>query len=783
MFESASCSLKDFFSQPGAAFYVPFYQRPYSWDRENVRKLMDDLVGGASRLVSNTEELRFFGTFILLTETQPQRDVHFDRADLITRVRNVIDGQQRISTFAVLACLLVERMTAIQKELEPFIEQFPAIEALTDTLANRILDLTSFYSVEVRKTKAHPMHKPIVIRALDQTKQPRTDQWTLNGARDLYYRSDVAALLAQFIDTKVVPPATSNEKLSNNIEEMRDWIASVSDPHSSNCEYPDAVDLVTVAGGSGSMVVEGEIDLSSLAVAEEYVRDAAYGSVRLLALVYFLQHRSFVTLIECPNEALAFDMFQSLNATGTPLTAFEVFKPLVVNTLGDAYGTSASKSYVDEVEKVLEIEDSAAGKSRLTDQILAHAALPYDGTEISTRFSQQRDWLNHTYQACSTVEREEFLRWLANTADYVQQIIRPKRPSRGQTRFPLVDRLMTLGLSATEADTAALCVYFLRDAQHRMAHYLLAVFYARLVRAQGHSAAVSAAASDFSGACKAAAAFFALWAGSVRGFPDEVYRDLFRRHVPKTGAVKPHMAWSGGASSQTLAFVRDHFKAALIAAGVFDAASIAASRSKWVSKARANLGYSGRKMVCRWALFATAHDMTADTSSGNEGLVTPGRRGSASYLNCVAWFSEDFEVIEHVATRDKPSSIRYPSYFDESVYPGNYSVVDQIGNLTLWSRSANSSTYAEWPDKAFYYASLTSIQPAVTANLAAMATALGLSAIPPALSHLAAASKYQPHLAPLAFRGEKGLRWDSSFVSQRTERMCALTFDVLNAWL
>jgi len=42
--------------------------------------------------------------------------------------------------------------------------------------------------------------------------------------------------------------------------------------------------------------------------------------------------------IEPVSENWAFDMFQSLNATGTPLTALETFKPLVVSLVASNNG-------------------------------------------------------------------------------------------------------------------------------------------------------------------------------------------------------------------------------------------------------------------------------------------------------------------------------------------------------------------------------------------------------------------------------------------------------------
>jgi hypothetical protein len=157
---------------------------------------------------------------------------------------------------------------------------------------------------------------------------------------------------------------------------------------------------------------------------------------------------------------------------------------------------------------------------------------------------------------------------------------------------------------------------------------------------------------------------------------------------------------------------------------------------------------------------------------------------SADLLNCRVWHMTSYEVIEHVATRDQPSSIKFASHFDTTIYPGNYSVVDKLGNLTLLSGPVNSSIYSEWPDKVFYYWNLTTPGSTATGPTGtALAASLGIGSVPPALSTLVAASNYLPHLAPLAFRGQCGLHWDAAFIARRSEHLCQRVFDKLDTWL
>ena len=48
-FTHSAESLHGFLSQPGRGFYIPYYQRNYSWDEENAEKLVSDIFRGVKR--------------------------------------------------------------------------------------------------------------------------------------------------------------------------------------------------------------------------------------------------------------------------------------------------------------------------------------------------------------------------------------------------------------------------------------------------------------------------------------------------------------------------------------------------------------------------------------------------------------------------------------------------------------------------------------------------------------------------------------------------------------
>ena len=82
-------NLKKILADDEKFYQIPDYQRPYSWDKENISDLIDDLVSAFSR---NHDENYFCGSIVLVENNHDNR---FD----------VIDGQQRITTFTIIACV------------------------------------------------------------------------------------------------------------------------------------------------------------------------------------------------------------------------------------------------------------------------------------------------------------------------------------------------------------------------------------------------------------------------------------------------------------------------------------------------------------------------------------------------------------------------------------------------------------------------------------------------------------------------------------------------------
>ncbi len=95
--EGKAYKLKDILATEFDAYYqIPIYQRPYQWTKENCEKLLDDLL---SSYECYKESDYFCGSLVLIaidTDSETNATTY-----------DIVDGQQRLSTFILLAKVLV----------------------------------------------------------------------------------------------------------------------------------------------------------------------------------------------------------------------------------------------------------------------------------------------------------------------------------------------------------------------------------------------------------------------------------------------------------------------------------------------------------------------------------------------------------------------------------------------------------------------------------------------------------------------------------------------------
>ncbi|MGN8415828.1 DUF262 domain-containing protein [Helicobacter pylori] len=101
--ESNDLNLRDILKEE-LYYQIPIYQRPYQWTEENCEKLLDDLFEYYEK---DRESDYFCGSLVLiLINEDPKKAKTYD----------IVDGQQRLSTFILLAKVLA---TLYDKDLNP----------------------------------------------------------------------------------------------------------------------------------------------------------------------------------------------------------------------------------------------------------------------------------------------------------------------------------------------------------------------------------------------------------------------------------------------------------------------------------------------------------------------------------------------------------------------------------------------------------------------------------------------------------------------------------------
>ncbi len=477
--------------------------------------------------------------------------------------------------------------------------------------------------------------------------------------------------------------------------------------------------------------------------------------VQLLMFFHYFFHRTCLSIIVPSSEDWAFDIFQSLNATGTPLTAIETFKPLVVNTVNkynnSKFKGSKSESYFIKIDDLFENYDTAEKKTKLTKEFLNVFRLIYEGKSLSNHFSQQRKWLNDSYNNLKTkAEKEEFVHRLANLAEYWVNV----------KNLDYSDFTIPAGLGELEDnELAILCIKYLDDASHRMADTILSRFYARVLRG------IDGAGSDFIEASKAIAAFFTIWrsAFSNTGL-DEVYRKLFEL----TDDLKqPNYSWINSEKEYSVQDLKTYLLS------VLENKSIE-KEDFWLEKASKNLKYDTAKTVCRFTLLVSSHNTIPDPDIN--GLTKKGKKGVNPYLGVEHYLSSDLRTIEHIAPQSNEDMC-----WENEIYSSQ--VEHLIGNLTLLPLDINSSLgNKSWKEKVIYYRHLALIDDDEATNLNNKAALEGIVLLKQTIDRLTR-STHASHINPIVVFAQNGGEWDHKFIKTRSLRICELLWGHIRPWL
>ena len=666
---------------------------------------------------------------------------------------------------ALLACCLYKKIHGMNQKLSDKGSD-DEITLRDKEVPKKYLErLENIFSLELGR--GNPERKPRIIRG-------SVDQWTLEGEDDDNYKSDVSRFLARFIrivyeyeqapsKTSIKLPSSEKSKVKKNVAEINRWLGKVEKAHEGeSIDFLPASDILSIIGESNIWSYERK-DLSNLILhpSEEEKntkrRNSLCSLVQLLGFThYFLQRCCFTTIVP-ESEDWAFDMFQSLNATGTPLTSLETFKPEVVSSVGGdrVFKNSNSAGYFSNIEELFRKDDSASKKTRLTNDFLTLFGTSVDGKKKPERqFSRQRRWLSKQYknEYSESDGKEEFIRRMSDTALYWKDMNQlPESMDTGVfSRLATVDSILK--------EEALLSIQYLQDANHKMASAILVRFYSKVVRDPS-----SASANTFLKSCKKIAAFFTIWRSALPNTGlDDAYREM----------LKEKFSWEKGNVFLNVNELTDSLVQILQEKGLSD-------YDTWLSRAKESLRYDDRRTVCRFALLVTSHETISDPLSA--GLMKIGKKQSTpNMLTLESWRSDGLKTIEHVAPQN-PTAKSAVWVWDR----GLYSETDdfhKVGNLVLLPTGINTSASNKgWKEKFLYYSHLAEKDMDEKARLAELAkdNEVKLAASTVGLLEKAAYSHYIEPIIELGITAN----WNKDFVDQRTVRICEILWERMREWL
>ena len=756
-YNSSGESVQDLFDSTEEGFFVPLYQREYTWEEDNINQLFDDLVLGARELSKNDSATTFLGTTILTTLGDKKQTIKAgeERAQP-TGVQIVIDGQQRISTLALISIQIIVKLRSLLDGLPqkaPYSDLHNAGEKFTERLRK-------LHTIELGKG-ATPPQKPKIIRARD-------DLWTYDGD-DTAYGSPVARYIATYIRTGNAEAALaavdseSGTRVRGNVKLIDDWLDAVCDAHipDSNIygQFPVGASITSpqmqeyVLGftedGVRDVVEKAETDKGQ----NDYCATATY---QLLLLTHYLLRRCGVNRLQPTREEWGFDMFQALNTTGTPLTVMETFLPQVMQaevTAGNDWDKTPSREFMNETQELFDVTTTNEQKNRRTNELLGSFALCYEGRKLGNKFSEQRRWMTLVYekQLPTINEQRTFVEKLARTANffylawYMEETTVPHHIN-GLDTHP-------------DGEFASLLVRYLRDAHSKLSAPILARFYSQAVDDESMF-------DEFIESAKACAAFFTLWrsANSTSGL-DDIYRKYFK------GSNAPVKVdgynWKTHPTPATSQSLKQYFLDVLKNRGI-------AEKEAWITASERFLLYTELKAICRFVLFIAGHDRVADNA--NPGLTGAGIKGSCTLLELGRWMAKDHKSLEHVAPQNPTAGHKW----DPDIYTNDH--LHQVGNLMLLPLELNKFVdNKDWAVKYLHYCHVGERAKAKLSMLADDAKKKGIVLSKKATDTLSKA-EYSCAVEPILIVGESGV-WDAALITNRTRQIKELVWETLISWL
>ena len=629
-FDARAQRLQDLLAASGTGYYIPLYQRPYRWDSQDAERLIAGIVDGIVQFQETGRSSTFLGSIITISDHRGMVPSPVHRP---STVRQVVDGQQRIATLLGLCGELRYAIESAYLNLAPD-EQ----ETLRDIFEQQSYDLEMTLSFRI--TDSDDSVLPRMIRG-------GFDKWRKGSGE---YTSDIARYLSQYRPNRI-SPNTGGQPFENVVRTLRDCF-SLADLFENQLLPLDADQWEALFFQAPPESIPTSAEATRL--------------LTLLTFAAFMMGQVQIIYVEAEDEDAALAVFEPLNTTGAPLTAFETFLPLVVhkNRGQQEYADSIDRKQMDRFHSLLEGQSPREIGQRTKKAIVAFA-LSDTGEKVGEELSTQRRYLRQ-YLALTDDDQRTFLDGLAFTADFFANL------------WYSADAL------ATAPDRTKLSINMLIQSPHTIPQGLLI---------EGYRTYKDDQPDVLFRLLQTIADFWLLWRLSRANTAniDGYYRNMMAGLTGDDFSLGPYCRRprDGVTKDPHPDIVAQDLRRILEIKGrVTD-------KESWIDKTlQTPHGSQSNKTLLRYALLGAYHDAVA---GGSVGTLTQGMPNSSPTLTPV-W--QDYGLtVEHIAPQNRlPGDVS----FSDEVYMENR--VHRLGNLTLVPRKENSAlSNKPWPQKQEYF--------------------------------------------------------------------------------
>ena len=753
VFDADSKSVWQFLCENGQGLYVPPYQRQYSWSAQNIKRLFEDISHGISLLLTNPDSVTFLGTIITIHDKTLSTVQPIIRRQTPSSVMSIIDGQQRLTTLLMInTCLFDEIRTRFNKlGGDESVEE----KWLSDECKSLMPKIQMTFEEDMKHGASR--YYPRMIRAYEDcwSRDIPTAKYTSPLANFInnfgqHIRSDSYEAF-QYSVPENIKDSARFKFLINARKEILNNIKELFKPDTSDFEYPSNEQVLL----SDDLVKTlFEYIPPEVAIKLRLCDSKNYQELfRLVLFAHFFIERVAITVVTATNEDYAFDMFESLNTTGEPLTAFETFKPKIIDTEGLAYYESSdSRAYCDDIESYLESFIKPNEKQDATSNLLVTFALTENGEKLSKRLGDQRRYFKN-YEKLNTTEKKAFLLQLADAAKFLS-----KSWNIDSKEAPVIDGLGVL------SNDAKLCLFFLRKIRHTITQPLIIRYFSNLKASPKDSS--SEAEKSLVEVIKAITAFHIFWRGSRETTEsiDSIYRGLMSDGYPFL-KLQPLKRF-GEHQLPSVESVKAAFRDILEKQGGIK------NLGDWKTRLSNTPSYKNAQLA-QLILLAASDNAVVDPST--PGLIIKGRQGLMPMFTFDKFISDDVRTVEHIAPQNPSNADNW----DKEIYKLP-DTVDTIGNLTLLPSIENSYLgNSGWAKKKLIYKILSAETPHQLDALIQEAHVQGIS-ISESSEKLLERSKYLPLVRSL---GEVEGDWTANLIAKRTERIGELAWKRISPWL